>query len=134
MTNKEDKKGGLKGLFKLKGNAKIIAKGFALRSFVGMLPFSGFQWIISAILATFLRFNKTAAIAEIFNTNLATGAFIFKFNYWLVRKIMGIESSFSTPDRVTLGFAKTIIEACQDVFLSLLIGGFIIGIFAMILG
>lgn len=131
MTNK---KRGIKGLFKLKGEPKIVAKGFALGSFVGMLPFPGFQMLISGTLAVFLRYNKTAAIAGVFNTNLATGAFVFAFNYWLGRKILGFESTFQIPDHINLGFVKTVIEAGSDVFLSLLLGGFITGIFAMILG
>jgi len=134
MMNKEDKKKGFRELFKLKGDPKIVAKGFALGSFVGMLPFPGFQWMISATLATILRYNKTAAIAGVFNTNLATGTFIFAFNYWLGRKILGLESSFQMPDRINFGFAKTIIEAGSDVFLSLLLGGLITGIFALFLG
>lgn len=134
MKNKEVKKRGFKGLFKLDGDPKIVAKGFALGSFVGMLPFPGFQWIISASLATFLRYNRTAAIAGVFNTNLASGAFIFAFNYWLGRKILGIESSFQMPDHINLSFAKTVIEAGSDVFLSLLLGGIISGIFVLFLG
>ena len=132
--NKENKKKGFKGLFKLKGEPKIVAKGFALGSFVGMLPFPGFQWMISATLATILRYNRTAAIAGVFNTNMATGAFIFTFNYWLGRKILGIESLFQMPDRINLSFAKTVISAGPDVFFSLLLGGFITGIFALFIG
>ena len=108
MMNKENKKKGFKELLKLKGEPKIVAKGFALGSFVGMLPFPGFQWVISATLATILRYNRTAAIAGVFNTNMATGAFIFAFNYWLGRKILGIESLFQMPDRINLSFAKTV--------------------------
>lgn len=134
MKNQENRKKGFKGLFKLKGEPKIVAKGFALGSFVGMLPFPGFQIFISATLAAFLRYNKTAAIAGVFNTNLATGAFIFAFNYWLGRKILGIESSFQMPDRINFSFAKTVIEAGFDVFISFLLGGLITGIFAMFLG
>ena len=133
MKNQESKKG-LKSLFKMKGEPKVIAKGFALGSFIGMLPFPGFQMIISAALAAFLKFNKTAAIAGVFNTNLATGGFLFAFNYWLGRKILGFEATFQMPERINLSFAKTVFEAGSDVFFSLLLGGFITGIFAMILG
>ena len=134
MKIKDFKLKGLKRLFTLKGEPKVVAKGFALGSFVGMLPFPGFQIIISATLASFLRFNKTAAIAGVFNTNLATGVFVFAFNYWLGKKILGIESAFRIPDKIGISFAKTIFEAGSDVFLSLLMGGFITGILAMFLG
>lgn len=134
MKAKDFKLKGLKRLFILKGEPKVVAKGFALGSFVGMLPFPGFQMIISATLASFLRFNKAAAIAGVFNTNLATGVFVFAFNYWLGKKILGIESTFQMPDRIGISFAKTILAAGSDVFLSLLLGGFVTGILAMFLG
>ena len=135
MKNSEQKKSkGLRSLFKLKGEPKTVAKGFALGSFVGMLPFPGFQMVISAALAAFFKFNKTAAVAGVFNPNIASGAFIFAFNYWLGRKILGIESTFVIPERITLGFAKTIVEAGTDVFFSLMLGGLITGILAMFLG
>lgn len=125
---------GFRNLFKMKGEPRVVAKGFALGSFVGMLPFPGFQMLISATLATFLKYNKTAAIAGVFNTNLATGAFVFAFNYWLGRTILGFESTFSMPDRISLNFAKTVIDAGAEVFLSLLLGGCITGVGAMFLG
>ncbi len=121
-------------LFALKGDPRVVAKGFALGSFVGMLPFPGFQMIISATLASFFRFNKAAAIAGVFNTNLATGVFVFAFNYWLGKRVLGIESAFQMPDKIRIGFVKTIFEAGSEVFLSLLLGGIITGILAMFFG
>ncbi len=125
---------GIKKLFSLKGEPKVVARGFALGSFVGMLPFPGFQMLISATLAAILRVNKAAAIAGVFNTNLITGVFVFAFNYWLGKTILGIDSAFQMPDRIGLSFAKTIIDAGSDVFMSLLLGGFLTGVVAMFLG
>ncbi len=124
----------LLSLFKIKGDPKRIAKGFALGSFIGMLPFPGFQVFISAGLASILRFNKTAAITGVFNTNLATGAFIFAFNHWLGKTILRFESTFSIPKRINLGFVRTVLDAGFEVFLSLLVGGIITGVISMLLG
>lgn len=125
---------GVKQLFSLKGEPKVVAKGFALGSFVGMLPFPGFQMIISAALASFLRVNRTAAIAGVFNTNLATGVFVFAFNYWLGTKLLGLESNFQMPERLGFGFIGTVLNAGTEVFFALLVGGIITGIPAMFLG
>lgn len=125
---------GIRSVFKAKGDPESVARGFALGSFVGMLPFPGFQMIISAGLAMVLKYNKTAAIAGVFNTNIATGAFVFAFNYWLGQKILGYELSFAVPGRISISFARTIIEAGYEVFLSLLLGGLISGVVAMFLG
>ncbi len=134
MKVRDFKKVGMKRLFALKGEPKIVAKGFALGSFVGMLPFPGFQMLISATLATFFKLNKAAAIAGVFNTNLATGVFVFAFNYWLGKKILGIESAFQIPDKIGMNFARSVFEAGSDVFLSLLFGGLVTGTLAMFLG
>ena len=134
MKGKISMSSGLKRLFTLKGDPKIVARGFALGSFIGMLPFPGFQMLISAAIASLFRLNKTAAIAGVFNTNLATGVFVFAFNYWLGKRILGIESAFQIPERINLSFAKTVLEAGSDVFFSLLLGGFITGVIAMFLG
>lgn len=132
MKNNNKKKR-INKLFKLKGEPRVIAKSFALGSFVGMLPFPGFQMIISGTLAAILKYNRTAAIVGVFNTNLATGGFVFAFNYWLGKKILGIETPFQIPDHINLGLTKTIIESGSGVFFSLLLGGFITGIISMIL-
>lgn len=125
---------GIRSLFKLKGDPKLVAKGFALGSFIGMLPFPGFQMIISAALASLLKFNKAAAIAGVFNTNVASGAFVFAFNYWLGSRILGYESTFEMPEKIGFSFVRIILEAGSEVFLSLLLGGFITGVFAMFIG
>ncbi len=127
------KRKGSGSLFKIKGDPQTVAKGFALGSFIGMLPFPGFQVIISAAFASVLKYNKAAAITGVFNTNLATGAFVFAFNFWLGKKVLGIETAFEMPDKINLSFAKIVIEAGTDVFLSLLTGGIITGIIAMFL-
>ena len=131
---KQKRNSRFRSMFRLNDESKVVARGFALGSFVGMLPFPGFQMIISATLAALFRYNKTAAIAGVFNTNLATGAFVFAFNYWLGKKLLGIESSFQVPERITLGFIKTIADAGSEVFISLLAGGLITGILAMFIG
>lgn len=123
---------GISSILQLNDEPNIVAKGFALGSFIGMLPFPGFQVLISVILATLLKYNKAAAITAVFNTNLVTGVFIFAFNYWLGRNILGLDPNFTMPDKINLSFAKTIVEAGSDVFLSLLLGGCITGTAMMI--
>ncbi|NCB09750.1 MAG: DUF2062 domain-containing protein [Bacteroidia bacterium] len=134
MNKKVTIRGGFKSIFCIKEDPRVVASGFALGSFIGMLPFPGFQMLISASLAACFRLNKVAAIAGVFNTNLFTGVFVFAFNYWLGRKILGIAPSFKMPEHINFSFAKTVLEAGPEVFMSLLLGGFITGIFAMITG
>lgn len=117
-------------VFKLKGSSDFIAKGFALGSFIGMLPFPGLQWGIAMVCAAFFKVHKGAAVIGVFNTNFSTGLFIFAFNYWLGKKILGLKIDFTLPDVLDMSYAKTIWNAGLDVFLSLLVGGVIMGIVA----
>lgn len=120
----------LRDLFSLKDEPKVIAKGFALGSFIGMLPIPGFQLIVSLGIATLLKLNKKAACIAVFNTNLITGAFVFSFNYWLGKNLIGVNPSFTIGDRINYHFIATVLQAGSDVFLSLLAGGILTGLFA----
>jgi uncharacterized protein (DUF2062 family) len=119
-----------KDVFSLKDEPKLIAKGFALGSFIGMLPIPGFQLIVSLGMATLLKLNKKAACIAVFNTNLITGAFVFSFNYWLGKKILGVNPSFIIGDKINYHFISTIFKAGSDVFFSMLAGGILTGLFA----
>lgn len=119
---------GFKDLFKLKGDPKYIAKGFALGSFIGMMPIPGFQMLVSFTIASFIKVHKTASIIGVFNTNIATGLFIFAFNYWLGKTLLGLSPNFNFPDKISLSFINTIISAGSDVFISMMAGGVLTGI------
>jgi len=122
-----------KNILLIEDEPKMIAKGFAMGSFIGMLPIPGFQIMVSYIFATLFKLNKKAACIAVFNTNLATGVFIFSFNYWLGRKILGVNPSFHIRDSVNFKFISIIIKAGSDVFLSLLVGGIVVGLISSIL-
>ncbi len=120
----------IKNLFSLKDEPKAIAKGFALGSFIGMLPIPGFQLIVSLGIASLLKLNKKAACIAVFNTNLMTGAFVFAFNYWLGKKLLGVNPSFVIGEKINYHFFSTIFKAGSDVFLSLMLGGILTGLLA----
>ncbi|TVQ14371.1 MAG: DUF2062 domain-containing protein [Bacteroidetes bacterium] len=117
-----------KDVFSLKDEPKVIAKGFALGSFIGMLPIPGFQLMVSFGIATLFKLNKKAACIAVFNTNVATGAFVFSFNYWLGKNLLGINPDFVLNDNLNFQFISIIIKAGSDVFLSLLLGGILTGL------
>jgi uncharacterized protein len=122
-----------KGIISIQDEPKIIAKGFALGSFVGMLPIPGFQVLVSLCIATLFKVNKKAACIAVFNTNLATGAFVFSFNYWLGKKILGVNPSFVIDEKLNFQFISVILRAGSDVFFSLFAGGILTGILTAVL-
>ena len=118
----------LKGLFKIEDSPEVIAKGFAIGSFIGMIPIPGFQIFVAFGVSKFLKVNSKAACIAVFNTNLLTGAFIFAFNYWLGKTVLGISSTFEIPKVINIQFVNTILRAGSDVYISLVVGGIITGI------
>ncbi|MFA8300019.1 MAG: DUF2062 domain-containing protein [Hyphomicrobiales bacterium] len=119
-------------MISIKDKPNRIIKGFAMGSFVGMLPFPGFQMLIALFFASIFKLNKKASCIAVFNTNVFTGLFIFAFNYWLGKIILGVDPDFVFPDRLGFDFVVNIMEAGSDVFFSLLVGGVITGIGAYI--
>lgn len=117
----------IKNIFRINDNPISIAKGFGLGSFIGMLPIPGFQVVVSLGIAQLFKANKKAAALAVFNTNLATGPFIFAFNYWLGKQLLGFESEFTIPEKINIHFLSTIIEAGSQVMISLTLGGVITG-------
>lgn len=118
-----------KSIFKLDDSPKIIAKGFALGSFIGMIPIPGFQVFVAFGVSKLFKVNTKAACIAVFNTNLFTGAFIFAFNYWLGKTVLGISSAFKIPKTINIHFFNTLFKAGADVYISLIVGGIITGTF-----
>lgn len=121
---------GFNQIWQLKDKPESIARGFALGSFIGMMPIPGFQMMVALATATVFKINRKSACVAVFNTNLATGLFVFAFNFWLGKKILGLNTEFSMPDKLSFGFISTVINSGFDVFISLTLGGIITGIFA----
>lgn len=119
---------GFNRIRQLKDKPESIARGFALGSFIGMMPIPGFQIMTALITASIFKVNRKSACLAVFNTNVATGIFIFAFNFWLGKSILGIDTEFSMPDRLSFGFISTVINSGFDVFISLFFGGCITGI------
>lgn len=120
-------------IFSITGSPESIAKGFALGSFIGMMPVPGFQVFIALFASSTLKVNKKAACLAVFNTNAITGVFIFAFNYWLGKTLLRIENDFIFPQTIDFSFFKIILLAGKDVMLSLFMGGLVTGLLSSIL-
>jgi short-subunit dehydrogenase/uncharacterized protein (DUF2062 family) len=112
---------------KLKGEPKIIAQSFAMGSFIGVTPLVGMQIIISLFLAGILKISKTAAVVGVINTNWSKGLFLYPINYKLGAWILGINQTINIKDLFHGNVFKNLYNAGSEVFISLLIGGFITG-------
>ncbi len=123
-------KAGLKQMWQLKDTPESVAQGFALGSFIGMMPIPGFQMMVALAFASVLKVNRKSACVAVFNTNVATGLFVFAFNFWLGKRILGLNTEFSMPEKLGFGFINTVLKSGFDVFISLTLGGCITGVVA----
>lgn len=114
-------------IFTIKDSPNRIAKGFALGSFIGMMPIPGFQIFVAYALSKLFNYNSKSACIAVFNTNLFTGVFIFGFNYWLGKTILGLDNNFTMPKSLSFSFVSDILNAGSDIFLALTLGGIITG-------
>jgi|SRR5690606_9149438 len=117
-----------KQVVSFEGKPEFIAQGFALGSFIGMLPIPGFHILSSMGLAFLLKLNKKSVFLGVIKTNLFTAGFIFSFNYWLGKNMLGINPDFRIPEKINFKFIKILLESGADVFLCLLAGGILMGI------
>jgi short-subunit dehydrogenase/uncharacterized protein (DUF2062 family) len=116
-----------KALMQIQDNPEPVARGFALGSFVGMMPIPGFQMLVSVGIATIFKWNKASACIAVLKTNLATATFIFAFNYWLGKTLFGIRADFAMPEKLNFGFVKALVAAGPEVFFAMTAGGIITG-------
>ncbi len=121
-----------KAVISFEGNPEFIAKGFALGSFVGMLPIPGFHILSSMGLAFLMKLNKKSVFLGVIKTNLFTAGFIFAFNFWLGKKILGVSPDFTMPEKIDFGFFSTVFRSGFEVFECLLAGGILMGIVSAI--
>jgi short-subunit dehydrogenase/uncharacterized protein (DUF2062 family) len=115
-------------IFSLKGSPAYISKGIALGTFIGMTPLPGFQVLIALTLAKLTRCNAKAATVAVFNSNAFTGIFIFAFNYYIGKKILGYEALPEFPTTDFSAATHFIFYSGLKVFSALLVGGTVVGI------
>jgi len=113
---------------KLRGNPKVLAKSFALGSFIGVSPLVGMQVLISLFLSGLFRLDKTAAVVGVLNTNWTKGLLLYPLNYKIGASLLGIDSSFDVSTLAKGNLFHNIWNSGMDIFLSLLVVGIITGL------
>jgi len=109
------------------GEPKIVARSFAMGSFIGVSPLIGMQVILSLLLAGIFRMSKTASVVGVLNTNWTKGLFLYPVNYKLGAWLLGNKANIDIPGLLSGNVFKNLYNAGSEVFISMLIGGFITG-------
>lgn len=117
-----------RNLIAINDKPEKISLGFALGSFIGMMPLFGVKWMISLGLASWFKWNKMSAVIGVFNTNMLTAPAIYALNYKIGTWVLGIKPALEFTGTMGIMAAKTILLSGGNIVLSLIAGGIITGL------
>jgi hypothetical protein len=131
---------------RLQATPESLARGVALGLFISTTPTFGVQTFIALFLAAILRCSKLAAAVAVQLTNALTAPFIFLGTYYLGAVILGRPFDQSRLEGLLDGFHwenvwtsglsafAPLWEGFRDVFVSLWVGGLIVGVVLAAIG
>jgi len=105
-----------------------VAMGYALGIFLAASPLIGLKVFIAIALTFIFKWNKVAAIIGVFHINPLTGPIFYGFSFLVGNSVLGSDVSFDFTWPITIKTLYDIITANSMVFMSLLTGGFILGL------
>ena len=115
------------------GDPKLVAKSFALGSFIGVSPLIGMQIILSLLISSIFHLSKTASVAGVISTNWSKGLFLYPLNFKIGAWLLGITCTVNIKALFHGNILKNLVNIGVDVFLALLVGGIVTGIFIAII-
>jgi uncharacterized protein len=131
---------------RLQATPESLARGVALGLFISTTPTFGVQTFIALFLAAVLRCSKISAVVAAQLSNALTAPFIFMGTYYLGAVVMdtpferskldGLMDGFEWGDVWASGFSAfaPLWEGFRDVFISLWVGGLIVGVILAAIG
>jgi uncharacterized protein (DUF2062 family) len=105
-----------------------VAMGYALGIFLAATPFIGLKVFIAMALTFIFKWNKVAAIFGVFHINFLTGPVFYGFSYIVGSSVLGADVSGALNLSFTMNSLHQIFTTNTIVFVSLLAGGFILGL------
>jgi uncharacterized protein len=115
-------------LLSIEGKPKKVALSYALGIFLATTPFLGVKAIIAIVLTQLFKWKKVAAVIGVYHVNALTAPFFYAFSFVVGKNVMGYDCSFDFPEKVGFQAILACFTGSKEVFLSLLIGGIIVGI------
>ena len=109
-------------------NPKHVAGGFSLGLFIGLFPLVGIKAFLAMAIASVLKWNKFAAVAGVFHINPLTAPFLFSITYWLGKPFTGASTPLPSDNLFSPESIRILLGNGWDMFLSMWVGGFLLGI------
>ncbi len=113
---------------RIRGNPREVALGFALGLFIGFTPTMGGQILISVFLASVFKWNKITAAIGVQVTNPFSAPLIYGFTYVIGAKLIGVQRPVDFELTFNWHGIVSMMDQAPTIFLSLTVGGIIIGI------
>jgi uncharacterized protein (DUF2062 family) len=121
--------GGIKNkLSGISAEPRKVAMGYALGIFLAASPLIGLKVFIAIALTFIFKLNKLAAIIGVFHINPLTGPIFYGFSFLVGNSVLGSNASFDLTWPITINTLHEMVSANSKVFMSLLIGGIILGL------
>jgi uncharacterized protein (DUF2062 family) len=118
----------VKKLQKIKADPMKVCYGFAFGVFMSTTPLIGFKWLVALPVVLLAKWNKMACMLGILQVNYLTGPFFYALAYFLGKQVCGFHNSFTLPDKMSFRAVTTLFLGNADVFISLMVGGLVLGI------
>lgn len=119
---------------RIRGNPREIALGFALGLFIGFSPTMGIQIALAVFFASVFKWNKYAAAIAVWITNPFTAPFIYSVTYIIGAKLIGAGNSLNLSGNFDWDMLLQMLEKSPAIFISLFVGGVVVGLPIALLG
>jgi uncharacterized protein (DUF2062 family) len=125
----KQKLAGLKNkLIAIRANPFKVCMGYALGIFLATTPFIGLKVFIAIFLTYLFRWSKVAAIVGVFHVNLLTAPLFYSVSYIVGNAVLVNSIGFSAAAPLSLEGLLAFKTMSLSIFMSLLIGGLILGL------
>lgn len=132
-------------LLRLRGTPRQVSAGMAVGVFVAFSPLMGLHMVLAAVLATFLRVNRPAALAGAWVTNPLTAIPLYTLTYRVGHLFLPGRPTFNIGSLQAIFFddqgrwynllhaVRQIASLGEELLLPLTIGGLLVGTVAGVL-
>jgi uncharacterized protein len=112
----------------IRSKPRPVSLGYALGIFLATTPFIGVKVFIALILTSLFRWSKVASVIGVYHVNLLTAPLFYGAAFVVGKGVTGAGVSFDIPEKMGITALYHLFFANIPLFMSLLIGGLILGI------
>lgn len=120
----------MKALSEVKEAPKNAAKGFALGVFFAMTPLVCVKLLLVILIASILRWNRTAATIGVLVANPITVPIIFSSSYFIGASLLGMDLALDIQSVFSQHGITELLAESKEIIVAMLLGGGLLGLVA----